>query len=82
LIFRAYEAVLQEAERSAAFRKIVRTAWRRVHAESAKLLDPQLPRAATKEQLSRLRSDILVFSAEIEARERSVGNDTLQEVQR
>lgn len=82
LIFRAYEAVLHEAERSAAFRKIVRAAWRRVDAETTKLLDTQLPRPATKEQLSRLRSDILAFSAEIEARERSAGSNTPQEARR
>jgi beta-N-acetylhexosaminidase len=71
LVLRAYDAVLSEAERSTAFRSMVRRAYRRVSAQKARLLDVQLPRVATKEQLSRLRSDILLFSAELEARDRS-----------
>jgi beta-N-acetylhexosaminidase len=71
LVLRAYEAVLSEAERSTAFRSIVRSAYRRVSAHKGQLLNAQLPRVATKEQLSRLRSDILLFSAELEARRRS-----------
>jgi beta-N-acetylhexosaminidase len=71
LVLRAYDAVLSEAERSTAFRSIVRRAYRRVSAQKARVLDVQLPRVATSEQLSRLRSDILLFSAELEARDRS-----------
>jgi beta-N-acetylhexosaminidase len=81
LVLRAYEAVLREAEGSAEFRAIVRRAWRRVQTQKLKLLDNQLPRAATKEQLARLRSDILFFSAEMEPRDRSAKGETLREVQ-
>ncbi|RRA49439.1 glycoside hydrolase family 3 N-terminal domain-containing protein [Acidipila sp. EB88] len=71
LVLRAYEAVLSEAERSTAFRAMVRRAWARVVAHKHRLLTPQLPRNSTEEQLTRMRSEILVFTAELEASERS-----------
>ena len=71
LIFRAYDAVLSEAERSPAFRAIVRRAYRRVAAGKARLLDTTLPRISTPEQIARIRSEIRVFATEIEAFERS-----------
>ncbi len=69
LVFRAYEAVLAEAERSPTFRALVRRAYTRVVALKGRLLSPLLPRNATADQLARLRSDIRVFTSEIEAGE-------------
>ncbi len=48
LILRAYEAVLGEAERSAAFRDRVRRTAARVQAHKHRLLSPLLPRDATE----------------------------------
>jgi beta-N-acetylhexosaminidase len=81
LILRAYEAVLHEAEHSAAFRTMVRNAWRRVCSEKLTLLDTQLPREPAKEQLSRLRSDILVFSASLQAHNGAESDKDLRKVQ-
>ena len=71
LIFRAYEAVLTEAERSPAFRALVRRASGRVVAHKGRLLNPQLPRNATGEQITRIRTEIRLFASEIEAAERT-----------
>ena len=71
LIFRAYEALLREAERSMAFRRVVRRAAERVVKHKQRLLHAQLPRDATQEQLTRLRREIGLYNAEIEALERS-----------
>ncbi len=71
LIFRAYEAVLAEAEGSAAFRAQVRRACRRVIAHKQRLLHPQLPRPATDEQLAGIRAENRLFLAELEAAERA-----------
>ncbi len=71
LIFRAYEAVLAEAERSPAFRAQVRRACRRVVAHKQRLLHPQLPRPATEEQLAEIRAENQEFMAELEAAERA-----------
>ena len=71
LVFRAYEAVLAEAERSPAFRAGVRRTFARVTAQKGRLLDTQLPRDPTAEQVSRLRGDIQLFSSELGAMERA-----------
>ena len=65
LVFRGYEAVLSEAERSPAFRKRVQRASARVAGEKRRLLDTQLPRNSTPEQLARLRSDVALFTAQL-----------------
>jgi beta-N-acetylhexosaminidase len=82
LIFRAYEAVLTEAERSPAFRTLVRRACARVIAHKNSLLHPQLPRDATAEQLARLRSDIRLFTAELEAAERANAPESSKQASR
>ena len=71
LIFGAYEAVLAEAERSPAFRALVRRAYGRVVAHKGRLLNPQLPRNATGEQIARIRTEIRLFASEIETAERT-----------
>ena len=79
LIFRAYEAVLAEAERSAAFRALVRRAYVRVLLQKGRLLHPQLPRNATDAQLTRIRAEIFSFSAEIDAaRQANTGPEETQ----
>ena len=70
LVLCAYEAVLAEAERSAAFRAMVRRAYLRVVAHKGRLLHPQLPRNATGEQLTRMRAEIQLFTSELENSER------------
>lgn len=72
LIFRAYEAVLAEAERSQVFRLRVRRASERVRTSKSALLSPQLPRNSTAAQLARIRSDIHLFTVEVEAQQRAV----------
>lgn len=71
LIFRAYEAVLAEAERSAAFRSIVRRAYAHVVERKCLLLNPALPRSATAEQLAGMRSELRLFQTELAASERA-----------
>ena len=71
LVFRAYEAVLTEAEHSPAFRLLVRQACARVTTAKRRLLPALLPREATPEQLARLRMDMQVFSAELAAKDRA-----------
>ena len=62
LVLRAYEAVLQEAERSPAYRTKVRAAARRVMTHKERWLDVQLPRDSTAAQHRKLRDDILAFT--------------------
>ncbi len=76
LIFEAYEAVLAEAERSPAFRALVRRVSTRVREAKGRLLDTLLPRDATDDQLARLRGDLRLFTAEIEATERAARAET------
>ena len=71
LIFRAFEAVLAEAERSPSFRARVSRASARVRAHKGRLLDGQLPRDATEDQLARFRADLRLFHAELEAASRA-----------
>lgn len=66
LILRAYQALLAEAERSAAFRRQIQTAARRVAAFKARRLPSKFPPPASPAQLEKLRADIHRFSAEIE----------------
>ncbi len=73
LILRAYEAVLGEAERSPAFRDRVRRTAARVEAHKHRLLSPLLPRDATEAQLTRLRADLRLFSAELASMARLAG---------
>lgn len=67
LVLRGYTAVLGEAERSAAFRALVRSACTRVLAHKRRLLQPLLPRNASPAQLASLRADIQSFAASLPA---------------
>ncbi len=71
LVFEAYEAVLAEAERSPSFRALVRRVSTRVREHKGRLLEPTLPRTPDGERLARLRGDLRLFTAEIEATQRA-----------
>jgi beta-N-acetylhexosaminidase len=67
LVLRAYEAILTEAERSAAFRRRAETSSRRVLAHKRRLLTPALPRVPSDAALAQLRERILKFAEDIAA---------------
>lgn len=62
LVIRAYEALLSEAEKSAAFRKRVLTAWRKIMQSKQAWLDPGMPRPATPKRMNDLREAVKVFA--------------------
>jgi len=63
LILRAYEALLSEAERSAVFRRIVETAFRRIM-RAKRLLDTSpLNKPPSRSQIERLRLEVAAFRA-------------------
>jgi beta-N-acetylhexosaminidase len=64
LILRAYEALLAEAERSAAFRRRVASSCRRIIEHKRRLLPAQMPRTASVSQIEKLRAAIVRFSEE------------------
>ncbi len=66
LIVRAYEAVLSEAEHSAAFRRRVERSSRHVLAHQKRLLKTQLPRIASPVHIQKLRDAVLRYSEEIQ----------------
>ncbi len=65
LILRAYEALLQEGERSAAFRKLLLTRSREMARKRAKLFADGIPPALTTRQLDALRARIVRFQKTI-----------------
>jgi beta-N-acetylhexosaminidase len=65
MILRAFEALLSEAERSGAFRKILVEANRRVVRAKKKLLSRRLPMPNEK-QVERLRQTVHEFAAQVE----------------
>jgi beta-N-acetylhexosaminidase len=67
LVLRAYEALLAEAERSAAFRRRVETAAQRVIEQKNRYLDAAMPRVATAAQIERLRARVQKFADEVTA---------------
>jgi beta-N-acetylhexosaminidase len=66
LILRAYEAVLAEAERSAAFRRRVQSSCRRVTEFKHRRVEAAMPRTPSPNQLAKLRAEITEFSGEIQ----------------
>jgi len=66
LIRRAYEAVLAEAERSAAFRRHVDSSYRRIAECKHRLLDAGMPRSPSPAQIERLRAAVTKFSGEVQ----------------
>jgi beta-N-acetylhexosaminidase len=67
LVLRAYEAVLAEAERSAAFRRRVETSCRRVLAVKRHLLPASLPRIPSDAATTRLRAAVERFGKDVAA---------------
>jgi len=67
LVLRAYEALLTEAERSAAFRRCVETAAQRVIEHKDRYLDAAMPRAASAAQIERLRVRVKKFAQDVAA---------------
>ncbi len=66
LILRAYEAILAEAERSAAFRKRVESSCRRVTQFKSQHLNAAMPRNPSHSQLDKLRADVIKFAGEVQ----------------
>jgi beta-N-acetylhexosaminidase len=67
LVLRAYEALLAEAERSAAFRRRVETAAQRVIECKDRYLDAAMPRIASASQIEKLRASVKKFSQDVGA---------------
>jgi beta-N-acetylhexosaminidase len=65
LILRAYEALISEGERSAAFRNLLVARARRVSRQRAKLFSEEIPKALTAKQFESLRSRVLRFGETI-----------------
>jgi beta-N-acetylhexosaminidase len=67
LVLRAYEALLTEAERSAAFRRRVESAARRVVEHKNRNLDATMPRPASPAQIEELRTKVRKFGEDVGA---------------
>jgi beta-N-acetylhexosaminidase len=65
LILRAFESLISEGERSAAFRTLLFARARQVSNQRAKLFSAEIPKALTPKQFEALRSRILRFSETI-----------------
>jgi beta-N-acetylhexosaminidase len=65
LVLRAYEALLAEAERSAAFRRRVEAAATRVIEQKDRYLDAAMPRTASAAQIERLRTSVKKFAEDV-----------------
>ena len=66
LVLRAYEAMLHEAERSAAFGRRVETAARKVMEHKRRSLDKVIPRAASAGSIEKLRRQVKQFADEVD----------------
>ncbi len=74
LIFRAYEALLTQAEQSSAFSKLIEARARNVQSWQRKLLGKQKPSAITEKGVEKLRNDVERFFHKVEKvkRERAI----------
>jgi beta-N-acetylhexosaminidase len=63
LLVRSYEALLAEAERSKAFERIVRTAYRKIVKSKRALIKPSPGKPPSPLQIQKLRDEIMEFSA-------------------
>jgi beta-N-acetylhexosaminidase len=66
LILRAYEALIAEGERSAAFGKLLTARSEHMARQRAKLFAGEVPAALTSRQFATLRGRILRFSEKVE----------------
>jgi beta-N-acetylhexosaminidase len=64
LVLRVYEALLAEAERSSAFKKIVQTAYRKILRAKRAVYTALLNKPPSKLQIERLRFEVAAFSAQ------------------
>jgi beta-N-acetylhexosaminidase len=65
LILRAYEALLQEAERSPAFRELVASSWRKIYRSKKKWLHPLRRQNLSESRISRLCDEVREFSERV-----------------
>jgi beta-N-acetylhexosaminidase len=65
LVLRAYEALLTEAERSAAFRKRVQTASAKIVRFKRRHLNASVPRSVSSTQVEKLRAEVKRFAEEV-----------------
>jgi beta-N-acetylhexosaminidase len=65
LVMRAYEALLKESERSAAFRDLVASAWRKIYRSKKRWLQPVRRQNLSEGRLTRLCEEVRVFAAEV-----------------
>ena len=65
LVLRAYEALLTETERSAAFRKRVQEASAKIVRFKHRHLKAQLPRSVSAAQIEKLRAEVNKFAEEV-----------------
>ncbi|HEU4982400.1 MAG TPA: beta-N-acetylhexosaminidase [Acidobacteriaceae bacterium] len=66
LVIRAYEALLAEAERSAAFRRRVESSCQRVIETKNRLLNAAMPRPVSAAQINKLREALKKFSGDVQ----------------
>ena len=67
LVLRAYEALLGEAEKSAAFRRLVESACRKILRVKQKLASVISNKSPSRLQIEKLRQEIVAFSADVAA---------------
>jgi beta-N-acetylhexosaminidase len=65
LVMRAYEALVQESERSPAFRECVASAWRKVYRSKKRWLRPTRRQNLSPTRLDRLCEDVKKFAAQV-----------------
>jgi beta-N-acetylhexosaminidase len=65
LIMRAYEALLKESERSAAFRNCVASAWRKIYRSKKRWLQPVRRQNLSEPRMSRLCEEVKAFAATV-----------------
>jgi beta-N-acetylhexosaminidase len=65
LLLRAYEALLKEAEQSAAFRELVASAWRKIYRSKKKWLHPLRRQNLSENRIGRLCDDVRTFAEHV-----------------
>lgn len=65
LIDRAYEALVREGERSAAFSEAIASAWRKIYRSKKRWLQPVRRHTPSSERLNRLCEEVKAFSQEV-----------------
>ncbi|HEY6445382.1 MAG TPA: beta-N-acetylhexosaminidase [Acidobacteriaceae bacterium] len=65
LVLRAYEALVREAERSAAFAELVASAWRKIYRSKKKWLQPVRRQNLSESRMERLCEEVRRFADEV-----------------